>query len=50
MSNPRRAKDLVDVQEMIEKLGLPANLSEELDPSVRGKYGDIWKIVHSNPA
>jgi hypothetical protein len=50
MSNPRRAKDLVDVQEMIEKLDLPANLAEELDPSVREKYGDIWNIVHSNPA
>ena len=49
MSNPRRGKDLVDVQEMIERLSLPADLAEQLNPYVQEKYREIWHIVHSNP-
>ena len=50
MSNPRRGKDLVDVQEMIERLDLPEALAEEIDPSVRDKYLEIWRLAHSHPA
>lgn len=50
MSNPRRAKDLVDVQELIERLSLPETLTSDLNPYVQGKYREIWHIVHDNPA
>ncbi len=49
MSNPRRARDLVDVQALIEALNLPEGFAAELHPSVRDKYKEIWLIVHSNP-
>jgi hypothetical protein len=49
MTNPRRAKDLVDVQELIEALQLPEDLAEQLHPFVQNKYKEIWTIVHSNP-
>ena len=49
MSNPRRAKDLVDVQELIERLNLPQEFVNDLNPYVQEKYSDIWRIVHSNP-
>jgi Nucleotidyl transferase AbiEii toxin, Type IV TA system len=49
MSNPRRAKDLVDVQELIERLDLPEGLANELNPYVQDKYREIWRIVHSYP-
>jgi hypothetical protein len=49
MSNPKRAKDLVDVQEMIEKLNLPASFVDELHPYVRDKFKELWKVVHDNP-
>lgn len=50
MSNPRRAKDLADVQELIDLLQLPESFGMELNPFVRSKYSELWKIVHSNPA
>jgi hypothetical protein len=49
MSNPRRAKDLVDVQEMIDRLKLPESLADQLHPYVREKFKELWKVVHSNP-
>lgn len=49
MSNPRRAKDLVDVQEMIDRLKLPESLADQLNPYVRDKFKELWKVVHSNP-
>ena len=49
MSNPRRAKDLVDVQEMIEKLGLPEDFVTQLNPYVQDKFKDLWTVVHNNP-
>jgi hypothetical protein len=50
MSNPRRAKDLADVQELIDLLQLPQEFSGELNPFVRDKFRELWNIVHSNPA
>lgn len=49
MSNPRRAKDLVDVQEMIDKLSLVESFADQLHPYVREKFRELWRIVHSNP-
>jgi hypothetical protein len=42
MSAPHRAKDLVDVQELVRHAALPLALAEELDPSVRAKYRELW--------
>ena len=50
ISNPRRARDLVDVQEMIEVLQLPETFGEQLDPSVREKYRELWTTVRDYPA
>jgi hypothetical protein len=49
ISSPRRGQDIVDVQRLIETLGLPEDLAERLNPFVRDKYREIWNIVHSNP-
>ena len=50
MTNPGRLKDLGDVQEMIKVLGLPHELAEVMNPSVRDKYKELWTAVQSNPA
>jgi hypothetical protein len=49
MTNPRRAKDLVDVQELIAVLGLPAAFADQLHPFVRDKFRELWRIVDENP-
>ena len=49
MTNPRRLKDLVDVQSLIEKLGLPEDFANQLHPFVKEKYQEIWKVIQSNP-
>jgi hypothetical protein len=38
-----RAKDLVDVQELIAAKDLPLELADELDPSVQASYRDLWR-------
>jgi hypothetical protein len=45
ISAPHRLKDLADVLELIKAAGLPANLAEKLDPSVRAKYGELWSAA-----
>ena len=49
MSNPRRAKDLVDVQELIAQLGLDESLADDLNPYVRDRYLELVRIVRDNP-
>jgi hypothetical protein len=49
MSNPRRARDLVDVQELIDVLGLPEIFADQLDPFVHEKYRELWRVVQENP-
>jgi hypothetical protein len=49
ISNPRRARDLVDVQELIDILKLPADLADKLSPYVQEKYRELWETVHGNP-
>jgi hypothetical protein len=49
MTNPRRARDLVDVQELIEALDLPEPFAQQLHPFVQYKFKEIWAVIHSNP-
>ena len=49
LSNPRRARDLADVQELIAVLGLSAEVADRLDESVRAKYQELWQIVQDFP-
>ena len=39
---PHRLKDLADVVETIRALTLPRATSEQLDPSVRAKFDELW--------
>jgi len=45
ISAPDRLKDLADVQELIRLKGLDAELSRELDPSVRPKYLELHQAI-----
>ncbi len=49
LSNPRRARDLADVQELIAVLRLSADVADQLDPSVREKYRELWQIIQDFP-
>ncbi len=50
MTNPGRLADLGDVQNMIRELHLPKELAEQLDPSVRDKYLELWQGLQDSPA
>jgi hypothetical protein len=41
-----RLRDLADVQDLIARLELPLALAEQLDPSVRAAYRDLWDKTH----
>jgi hypothetical protein len=45
-SASHRLRDLADVQDLIARLELPLALAEQLDPSVRGAYRDLWNRTH----
>ncbi len=47
MVAPHRAKDLVDVQELIRCAQLPREVAEQLDPWVRNKFLDLWQLAHT---
>jgi hypothetical protein len=49
MTNPLRLKDIADVQELIRLLKLPEDFAERLDPFVRGKYLELWRLLASHP-
>jgi hypothetical protein len=49
MTNPLRLKDIVDVQELIRILKLPAEFADHLDPFVRDKYHELWSLLASQP-
>jgi hypothetical protein len=48
ISSTERARDLVDVMEMIKVLGLPRDFAEKLKPFVREKFIQLWD--DANPA
>lgn len=41
----RTLRDLADVQQLIETLDLPVELSARLDPSVRDEYLRLWQLA-----
>jgi hypothetical protein len=43
ISHPGRLKDLADVQELIQARDLPLEFRDQLDPSVREKYTELWR-------
>jgi Uncharacterised nucleotidyltransferase len=45
MTNPGRLKDLADVQELIRRLALPADLATRLNSFVSEKYKELWATV-----
>ena len=47
MSAPHRLRDLADVLELIRVAHLPAGLAEQLDPSVRQKYRELWEAAQA---
>lgn len=49
MTAPHRLRDLADVQDLISVLGLPLDVSEQLDASVRGEYRRLWDAVQQAP-
>jgi hypothetical protein len=49
MAAPHRLRDISDVQDLIAAAKLPASLAEELDPSVRDKYLELWRSVQNVP-
>ena len=42
MTNSNRLKDLADVQELIKSLALPIEFADQLNPSVREKFRELW--------
>ena len=40
-----RAKDLVDVQDLIRSAGLPASMADQLHPWVREKFLELWQLA-----
>lgn len=45
MVAPHRAKDLVDVQELIRSAKLPREVAASLDPWVREKFLELWELA-----
>ena len=50
LSAPHRLRDLADVQDLIRALNLPEELAEQLDPSVREKFVELWRLVQDSEA
>ena len=49
LSASHRAKDLVDVQELIQHLHIPRDLAKDLDPSVQAEFLRLWEIAQTVP-
>lgn len=47
MVAPHRAKDLVDVQELIQSARLSLDVADELDPWVRAKFVELWHLAQT---
>jgi hypothetical protein len=46
---PGRRRDLADVQELIRMMKLPDTFAEQIDPSVRPTYLELWSELQSAP-
>jgi hypothetical protein len=42
LSAPHRLKDLADVLEVVRALALPRETGQQVDPSVRDKFDELW--------
>ncbi len=49
MTAAHRTQDLVDVQRLISTLDLPADFALQLDPFVRPKFEDLWRLEKGTP-
>lgn len=49
MKGTRHLRQLADVQELIDHLELPRNFADQLDPTVRGKFWELWMDVQNDP-
>jgi hypothetical protein len=49
LTNPLRLKGIVDVQEMIRILKLPADLADRLYPFVQDEYCELWTLLATQP-
>ena len=47
MAAPHRAKDLVDVMELIRSAGLMREVADDLHPWVRDKFLELWDIAQT---
>jgi hypothetical protein len=47
LSAPHRLKDLADVLELVRATGARRELADELDPSVRAKYAELWDAAQT---
>lgn len=47
LSAPHRLKDLADVLELVRAAHLPRALEDELDPSVRAKFVELWEAAQA---
>jgi hypothetical protein len=45
MVAPHRAKDLVDIQELIKSAKLAASVGDDLHPWVRAKFLELWQLA-----
>ena len=45
LSAPHRARDLVDVQDLIHRAKLPKDLVEQLNPYVQEKFSELWELA-----
>lgn len=50
LSAPHRLRDLADVLELVRAAGLSRSLAEQLDPSVRTKYEELWQAAQTHDA
>lgn len=47
MSAPHRLKDLADVIELVRAIQCPREVGDELDPSVRAKFYELWDAAQA---
>lgn len=45
MSAPHRARDLVDIQDLIHRAKLPEELVKQLNPYVQAKFTELWALA-----
>jgi hypothetical protein len=50
LSAPHRLRDLADVLELVRAAGLSRSLAEQLDPSVRTRYEELWQAAQTHDA